>query len=123
MDLVDRNWRGAVVRPSGGGEPLPVLPWEMAGCRDDRGGAWRNLRFRRVGVGLQRQHHTIRADNFIFVDLTRPDARHKDLPEPPSMAPAHRQAASVPRIEPPDDADPLSVRRPYREGHALDAVM
>src|SRR5271155_673455 len=53
--------------------------------------------------------------------MTGTQARDEQLPEPADIS--HRHPPAVPSVEVADDADPLRVRRPYREGDALNTFM
>src|SRR5579863_5981194 len=123
MNLVDRDRRLAVVAPAALGDPGIVLPDMARWRRDDRGGARGRLGPLSLGVGLQRQQRTVRANELVFIELAGHKAGHEDLPEPALLALAHRHAPAVPTVEIADDADPAGVGRPYRKGNARDPVM
>ena len=76
-----------------------------------------------MGVGLQRQQIAIGAEQLVFIEFPRLEARHEDLPEPAGKSVAHRHAPAVPLVEIADHADPAGVGRPYRKGDALDPVV
>src|SRR4051812_25077184 len=61
------------------------------------------------------------AGNIEFVVIAGLDVRYEQFPIT-GAAHAHWMAASVPKIEVADDADPLRVRRKHHESDAVDAI-
>ena len=72
-------------------------------------------------VRLERQKLTVGAEDLVFVEMTGAQARDEQFPEPADIS--HRHPPAVPAVEVADDADPARIRRPHREGDALDTLM
>ncbi len=72
-------------------------------------------------VRLQRQELTVGAKDLVLVEMTGAQARDEQLPEPADIS--HRHPPAVPSVEVANDAYPVRVRRPYREGDTLDTLM
>ena len=75
----------------------------------------------RVGqrVGLL-PPYPVRTENLVFVLCVGGHAGDEQLPHARRAERAHRVPPPVPEVEVPDDADAPGVRRPHREGDALD---
>ena len=122
MDLVDRDRRASgpgarrasVIQSSScqswRGRPTTARRWPAAPRREARAGrpSAAGARHRR------RRSRTCRA--------RRADAGQEHLPDAGLDALAHRVAAAVPAVEVADHADARGVRRPDREGDAVDAL-
>src|ERR1700751_5650018 len=121
MDFIDRDGRLAIVALPTRRHPAPILPQMPRRLGYDR---------RRVGwplsplglrVRLERQELTVGPEDLVFVEMTGAQAGDEQLPEPGDIS--HRHPPAVPPVEVANDADPVSVRRPYREGDAFDTLM
>ncbi len=122
MDLVDRDRLAARVGAALRG-PRPVGPVVRDRAGDDRAGAGRGLLAERHRVGLERQDLAVGAHDLELVELALGHGRHEQLPQPRAEAAAHRVAAAVPGVEMPHHRHAPRVRRPDREGRALDALV
>src|SRR4029077_18462373 len=81
----------------------------------------RSLGTLRLRGRLEREDLTVVPEDLVFVEMTGAQARDEQLPEPTDIS--HRHPSAVPSVEVANDADPMRVRRPYRESDALDTLM
>src|SRR3954453_23516145 len=72
-------------------------------------------------VRLERQELTVGAKDLVLVKVTGAQARDEQFPKPTDIS--HRDPPAVPSVEVANNADTARVRRPHREGDALDAFM
>src|SRR5947207_7233796 len=94
------------------------MPRRLGYNRSRVGGSLGALSLR---VRLERQELTVGAKDLVFIEVTGAQARHEQFPEPADIS--HRHPPAVPSVEVANDADPARVRRPYREGDALDTFV
>ena len=123
VNLVDRHGAAPCV---GGRTPAymrVVGPDEIVRARNDGGGGRPHLAGKAERIGFEWNEVALRGDNLVFVGGPFDNARREQLPEPAVDAFAHGVAAAVPLIEVADHGDAPGLRRPYREQHALDALM
>ncbi len=103
------------------GQPCVIRPL-VEGLADLRRGGRRNLGVagHRVGAG-----HPVagRRAQLELVGVTRGEAGDEQLPYAIVVEPAHRVEHAVPVVEVADDASGGGVRRPDREGGALDVLV
>ena len=64
----------------------------------------------------------IGAENLVFVELARAEARDENLPHAAAVPQPHRMPPPVPGVEVADHRNAARVRRPDREAHARDAI-
>ena len=123
MDLEDGN------RPAPRFTPLEILeivgvaPGEIRRAGDDRGGRGAHFRLEAEGVGLERLHHAVGRNDFVFVDGAGAQMRDEDLPKAAVDALAHLALASVPLVEIADDRHARRVGRPNCENDAVRALV
>ncbi len=79
MQFVDRDGRVHRLPRGTIGQPFLVVPVEVIGSGDHGTGGRRMFGGQGDGVGLQRQQ-AMGTEDFIFVHLTRDDARDEQLP-------------------------------------------
>ncbi len=122
VDFVDVHRRVQPVPRCARLHPAGVAPDVAGRCRYDGGGARPQLEALRARIGL---HHHLAGGpvaDFEFVQVAGSQAGNEQFPDAGAAARAHRVHASVPVVEAADHRDPLGVRRPHRETHAVDAI-
>ena len=92
-----------------------VLEEMVRRAGDDRGGVGAKLGGEGEGVGLQRLHFAVGADDAVFVAAAGGDVGDEQLPHADVGPVAHRVAAAVPVVPIADHGDCLRARRPERE--------
>ncbi|MCY1519870.1 hypothetical protein D9M68_546340 [compost metagenome] len=122
MQLVDRQCLVVGLVLGAPGHPVLVLPVEHQGLHHPRTGGRRHLPGEGDRVGLERQQ-AIRAEDFVFVQLTGAQARNEQFPDPGRVAQAHGMAAAIPAIEFAHHRHPSGIRRPDSETHAGNSIL
>ncbi len=121
MDFINGDRRLAIVALPALRHPPPILPQMPRRLGNDRCRVGRSLGPLGLRVRLERQELTVGAEDLVFVEMTGAQAGDEQLPEPADIS--HRHPPAVPPVEVANDADPVSVRRPYSEGDAFDTLM
>ena len=123
MNLVDRHRLAARIALAAAGDEVGVVEGEGVGPGHHRGGRGAEFAAEADGIGLQRQHHVVGADDLVFVDRALADLGREDLPDAAVDALAHLVAAAVPVVEVADHGDAPRLGRPDSEMHARNAAM
>src|SRR5712675_1564841 len=115
MDFVDGDGFLEPIRLGALGDPSGVVPLIGIQVGDDRTGLRAQLGAKRVGVGLERDHVSVGADDFVLVDGAFIQFGDKKLPNSGGATSAHRIYTAVPMIEIANYADAAAAGRPDRE--------
>jgi hypothetical protein len=102
---------------------LNIVPFEIVGASDDRGGRGAQFGPETERIGLERQQCAVGANDFIFIIYAFADAGGEYLPDSAIDALPHLMAAAIPMIEVADHGHAARIRRPYREQRAFNAFM
>src|SRR6267154_1959999 len=125
MDFVDGDGFLEPVRLGALSDPSGVIPLIGIQIGDDGAGLRAQLGAEGVGVGLERDHVSVGADDFVLVDGAFVQFGDKKLPNSGGAASAHRIYSAVPMIEIANYADPAAAGRPDREidaAHAFESL-
>lgn len=102
-------------------EPVRVVPAIRFEIGDDGARVGAEFGAEGVGIGLERKHVSVRADDFEFVDGAFGQFGDEDFPDSGSAACTHGMDAAVPAIEVTDDTDPFGAGSPDGEMNAANA--
>src|SRR3954453_23635787 len=94
------------------------MPRRLGYNRSRVGGSLGALSLR---VRLERQELTVGTKDLVFVEMTGAEAPDEQFPKPTVIS--HRHPPAVPSVEVANNADTARVRRPHREGDALDTFV
>src|SRR5258705_10142138 len=115
MDFVDGDGFLEPIRLGALGNPRGVIPLIGIQVGDDRTGLRAQLGAEGVGIGLERDHVSVGADDFVFVDGAFIQFGDKKLPNSGGAASAHRIYTAIPMIEIANYADAATAGRPDGE--------
>src|SRR6266481_5268836 len=121
VHFVDGDWRFEPVSLRALRNPCAVVPFVVIEAGDDRTGLGPELGTEGVGIRLERQDISIRADNFIFVDCAFVEFGEEEFPDAGRASRTRVMDAAVPTVEVTNDADTLCAGGPYGEVDAADA--
>src|SRR5260370_19981005 len=97
---------GALRSPSG------VIPFVAVQVGENGAGSGAKFGAKRVGIRFERQHVSVGADDFVFVDAAFVELRNKKFPNAGGSACSHGIDAAGPVIEIAYDADAPGAGRP-----------
>src|SRR5690606_19584842 len=122
MHLVDRDGCTPVVFPDAVFDPLTVAPLHPRQAVDYRGRSRRYFGAKTNGVGFWWKQFTTVTDDLVFIELSRTDIGHEDLPHADAWMEPHLVTAAVPTVEVAHDADAARIGRPHGEAGACHSV-
>src|SRR5262245_61620904 len=112
MNFVDGNWRLEPVFGGALGEPVRIVPAIRFEIGDDGAGVGAKFGAEGVGIGFEREHVSVRADDFEFVDRAFGKFWDEDFPDAGRAAGARGMDTAVPAVEIADDTDSLRAGSP-----------
>src|SRR6476660_9564037 len=109
MDLVGRQRRAAWIATAAGLDVVGIVPDEVIGAADDRGGVGAEFGTKGEGIAFQRHQLAVGADDLELVNGALGEFGNEDLPDAGVDALTHGVAAAVPGVEVADDRDTARI--------------